>query len=120
VLPERAARLLGRRTIRRPWLGPFRLAAQLAPHRELDDLGRTRRRQGPRYGVQMPLHQLSPLMIWKALDEGAVGVESRRSLHLVVCLVPYFMSSDRCRPLPCAEADSNRRRSALALPRRDP
>lgn len=55
-------------------------------------------------------------LIWKALDEGAVGAESRRSLHLVVCRVPYFMSRDRCRPLLCAEADSNRRRSALAFP----
>jgi len=50
----------------------------------------------------------------------AVGAESRRSPHLVVRLVPYVMSRDGCRPLPCAAADSNRLRSALASPKRDP
>jgi hypothetical protein len=38
----------------------FPLAAQLAPHLELDDLGRALR-QRPRHGVKMPLHQRSPL-----------------------------------------------------------
>lgn len=41
-------------------------------------------------------------------EVGAVGAESRRSLHLVVCRVPYCMSRDGCRPLHCAAADSNR------------
>jgi hypothetical protein len=50
----------GSRASRRPGLRPLRLAAQLTPHLELDDLRRTRR-MGPRHGVQMPLHQLSPL-----------------------------------------------------------
>ena len=48
-------------------------------------------------------------LIRKGSTEGrAVGAESRRSLHLVVCRVPYAMSRDGCRPLLCAAADSNR------------
>ena len=47
-------------------------------------------------------------LIEEGTTGGAVGAESRRSLHLVVCLVPYAMSRDGCRPLPRAAADSNR------------
>jgi hypothetical protein len=52
--------VLGRRTSRRPVLRPFRLAAQLTPHLELNDFRRPRS-LGPRHGMQMPVHQLSPL-----------------------------------------------------------
>jgi len=60
VLPERAARLLGRRTGPGPRLVLFPLAAQLAPHLELDDLCRPLSdRTGN--GIEMPGHQLAPL-----------------------------------------------------------
>ena len=54
---ERAARRSRRRPRGRLRPGPFGFAAQLAPHLELDDLGRTRP-EWPRHGVQMPLHRL--------------------------------------------------------------
>jgi len=60
VAPSVRLVVLGRRTSRRPGLRPFPLAAQLTPHLELDNLGRTRPK-GPRHGIQMPVHQLSPL-----------------------------------------------------------
>ena len=45
-----------------PWprLVLFPLAAQLAPHLELDDLGRTLRDR-PGNGMELPVHHLAPL-----------------------------------------------------------